>query len=81
VADDDLDIQSLVALKLERSGYSVLRASDGAEALELALRERPDLAVLDITMPKLDGRAGATAYVKKPFSPQELDARASSIIG
>jgi DNA-binding response OmpR family regulator len=55
VADDDPDIQSLVVLRLERSGYRVIRASDGAEALELALAEHPDLAVLDIMMPKLDG--------------------------
>jgi DNA-binding response OmpR family regulator len=115
VADDDPDIQALVVLRLERSGYRVLRASDGQEALELVLSERPDLAVLDITMPKLDGcevtrsirahaetaempiilltarvqdndvavglDAGATDYVKKPFSPQELGARVASLLG
>jgi DNA-binding response OmpR family regulator len=115
VADDDPDIQSLVVLRLERCGYRVIRASDGQEALDLALREVPDLAVLDITMPKLDGcevtrslrahaqtaqmpvilltarvqeedvargmEAGATDYVKKPFSPQELSARVSAILG
>jgi DNA-binding response OmpR family regulator len=115
VADDDPDIQSLVVLRLERSGYRVIRASDGQEALDLALAEHPDLAVLDIMMPKLDGcevtrslrshpetadmpvilltarvqdgdvtrglEAGATDYVKKPFSPQELGARVASILG
>jgi DNA-binding response OmpR family regulator len=115
VADDDPDIQSLVVLRLERCGYRVIRASDGQEALDLALSELPDLAVLDITMPKLDGcevtrnlraraetanmpvilltarvqegdvargmEAGATDYVKKPFSPQELGARVTSILG
>jgi DNA-binding response OmpR family regulator len=54
-ADDDEDILELVAFRLERSGYTVLRAHDGEEALELARRERPDLAVLDVMMPKLDG--------------------------
>jgi DNA-binding response OmpR family regulator len=54
-ADDDEDILSLVAFRLERSGYTVVQARDGQEALELALRERPDLAVLDVMMPKLDG--------------------------
>lgn len=54
-ADDDEDILALVAFRLERSGYTVLQARDGQEALELALRELPDLAVLDVMMPKLDG--------------------------
>lgn len=54
-ADDDEDILELVAFRLERSGYTVLRARDGEQALELARREKPDLAVLDVMMPKLDG--------------------------
>jgi DNA-binding response OmpR family regulator len=55
VADDDADILDLVALTLERRGHVVHRARDGEEALELVRRERPDLAVLDVSMPKLDG--------------------------
>ena len=55
VADDDEDILELIVFRLERSGYTVLQARDGAEALELARRSRPDLAVLDVMMPKLDG--------------------------
>jgi DNA-binding response OmpR family regulator len=54
-ADDDEDILALVAFRLERSGYTVIQARDGQEALELALAEKPDLAVLDVMMPKLDG--------------------------
>jgi DNA-binding response OmpR family regulator len=54
-ADDDEDILALVAFRLERSGYTVIQARDGQEALELALAEKPDLAVLDGMMPKLDG--------------------------
>jgi DNA-binding response OmpR family regulator len=54
-ADDDEDILELVAFRLERSGYTVLRAKDGEEALRLALEAKPDLAVLDVMMPKLDG--------------------------
>jgi DNA-binding response OmpR family regulator len=54
-ADDDEDILALVAFRLERSGYTVLQARDGQEALDLALTEKPDLAVLDVMMPKLDG--------------------------
>jgi DNA-binding response OmpR family regulator len=54
-ADDDEDILDLVAFRLERSGYTVIVARDGEEALELAATELPDLAVLDVMMPKVDG--------------------------
>jgi DNA-binding response OmpR family regulator len=54
-ADDDADILELVAFRLERSGYTVLQARDGEEALQMALEHKPDLAVLDVMMPKLDG--------------------------
>jgi DNA-binding response OmpR family regulator len=55
IADDDPDIQALIAFRLERAGYRTVRASDGQAALELALAEPPDLAVVDWSMPKLDG--------------------------
>jgi len=55
VADDDDDIRSLVIFRLERSGYRTVVARDGDEALAVALERRPDLAVLDVMMPKLDG--------------------------
>jgi DNA-binding response OmpR family regulator len=54
-ADDDEDVLALLVFRLERSGYSVLQARDGEEALELAREAKPDLAVLDVMMPKLDG--------------------------
>jgi DNA-binding response OmpR family regulator len=54
-ADDDPDIRELVAFRLERAGYTVLQAADGEEALALALEHTPDLAVLDVMMPKMDG--------------------------
>jgi DNA-binding response OmpR family regulator len=54
-ADDDEDILQLIVFRLERSGYTVLQAHDGEEALALALENRPDLAVLDVLMPKMDG--------------------------
>jgi DNA-binding response OmpR family regulator len=55
VADDDPDILQLVSLRLERSGYEVVAAGDGEQALNAALERTPDLALLDVTMPKLDG--------------------------
>jgi DNA-binding response OmpR family regulator len=55
VADDERDMLELVAFRLERSGYEIVRANDGEEALRFALEQRPDLAVLDVMMPKLNG--------------------------
>jgi len=114
IADDDPDIQALVAFRLERAGCRVLRAADGEAALELALAQTPDLAVVDWSMPQLDGleltrrlraneatadipvllltaraqeqdvatglEAGATAYIKKPFSGQELSDRVQALL-
>lgn len=55
VADDEEDILELVALGLERTGYVVHRAVDGEQALELMHEHRPDVAILDVAMPRLDG--------------------------
>jgi len=54
-AEDDEIILGLVVYRLEHSGYRVITAHDGEEALRLALTERPDLAIIDVMMPKLDG--------------------------
>ncbi|MFN3652927.1 MAG: response regulator [Armatimonadota bacterium] len=53
--DDDPLIRRLVQLNLTRAGYRVTTASDGVEALEQLKNEVPDLVVLDITMPRMDG--------------------------
>jgi DNA-binding response OmpR family regulator len=55
VADDEEDLRELVTYRLTRSGYQVIGAGDGLEALELAAERTPDLMVLDVMMPKLDG--------------------------
>jgi DNA-binding response OmpR family regulator len=55
IADDDPDILALVRFRLERDGYEVLSAPDGETALDLALARTPDLALLDVMMPRLDG--------------------------
>jgi two-component system, OmpR family, phosphate regulon response regulator PhoB len=55
IADDDPDIRMLVRLRLERSGYTVIAANDGLDALELATRCEPDLAIFDVSMPGLSG--------------------------
>ena len=114
VADDEEDIRSLVAFRLKRAGYEVITAADGEEALLLATTRLPDLAVLDMMMPKATGlevtrsmreheatkdipvilltaraqegdvirgfEAGADDYVKKPFSPHDLQARVQALL-
>jgi DNA-binding response OmpR family regulator len=54
-ADDDEDILSLVALRLERAGFRVIKAVDGEAALESVRAQKPILAVLDVMMPKRTG--------------------------
>ncbi len=55
VADDDTEIQELLTFILEKEGYKVITASDGEETIEKALKEKPELILLDVTMPKLSG--------------------------
>jgi len=55
IADDDPVIQKLLAVNFEMEGYRVVTASDGAEALERIGSDHPDLAVLDVMMPRVDG--------------------------
>lgn len=55
VADDEPDVRELVSYRLSRSGYTVIEAKDGEEALRLATEHCPDCAVIDVMMPKIDG--------------------------
>jgi two-component system response regulator MtrA len=114
VADDEDDILELVTVIIEGSGHEVVPVRDGAAALAAIHERRPDLVVLDIAMPEVDGlevlrrlrsdgqtselpvlllsaraqeddlrhafTAGASAYVKKPFSPGELSRRVEDLL-
>jgi two-component system alkaline phosphatase synthesis response regulator PhoP/two-component system response regulator VicR len=53
--DDERHIVRLIQVNLERSGYQVITAFDGPEALKKVETERPDVIVLDVMMPKMDG--------------------------
>jgi DNA-binding response OmpR family regulator len=55
IAEDNADLRELCRTHLEQAGLDVLEAENGYEALEVARRERPDLALLDVVMPGLDG--------------------------
>lgn len=107
IVEDQAEIRELIRLTLEGGDWEVHEAVDGASGLELALRVRPDVVLLDVMMPGgLDGvavcerlradsatrrarvvmltamgrnedrerglRAGADAYLTKPFSPRNL---------
>jgi DNA-binding response OmpR family regulator len=72
VADDNPTNRDILQARLEANGYEVLHAGDGEEALAVARAQRPDLILLDIMMPKLDGievckRVKADAAL--PFTP------------
>ncbi len=55
VVDDDRNIQLVLKYRLEKEGYQVLLAGDGVDALEKVKAENPDLIILDLTMPRMDG--------------------------
>ena len=55
VVDDEVDILTLVTARLRQSGYDVMTASDGLEGLERAQKERPDLILVDVSMPQMNG--------------------------
>ena len=55
LVDDEVELVEMVKFRLEASGYEVLTANDGQAALELARREKPDLIILDVMLPKMDG--------------------------
>jgi two-component system response regulator VicR len=55
VVDDEASIVNIISYNLKKEGYDVITASDGEQALDIALNENPDLILLDIMMPKMDG--------------------------
>ena len=55
IVDDEKQLVSLVKLHMEMAGYEVLSAKDGEEALEIVRKESPDLIILDLMIPKIDG--------------------------
>ena len=55
VADDEVVARSMTKLMLEREGYDVIVATNGEQAIEVAVRERPDLLLIDLNMPVMDG--------------------------
>lgn len=84
VIEDDRDILNLVAWHLKAADYEVLKAEDGISGLDTALRDKPDLIVLDLMLPGMDGldvckslkrskEAGATPIIMLTARGEEAD--------
>jgi len=55
VVDDEKELAALVSLHMKMAGFEVLTAANGEKALELSREEKPDLIILDLMLPKIDG--------------------------
>ena len=64
--DDDTAIRDMLVQMLEEAGHQALEASDGVEGLEVARTERPDVIILDVMMPRLNGFDCAAALKGDP---------------
>lgn len=71
IVEDVDDARYFMRLELEQLGYLVIEAEDGAKAVELALRERPDIILMDLTLPVMDGLA-ATAKIRNNEQMREV---------
>ena len=71
IVEDVDDARYFMRLELEQLGYLVIEAEDGAKAVEIALRERPDIILMDLTLPVMDGLA-ATAIIRNNEQMREV---------
>lgn len=55
IVEDEIELVKAMQIRLEQAGYEVLSSNDGQDALEKAKRENPDLIILDLMLPKMDG--------------------------
>lgn len=80
VVDDFDDTRLMMRLWLEKRGYRVVEASDGVQAVEVALRESPHLVIMDIEMPQMDGLA-ATRRIREEEHLRDVPIVAVSAYG
>ena len=69
--DDEDDVRRLIQIKLRKEGFDVLTAANGLEGFEKARDEHPDVVLLDVMMPKMDGYTAA-AKIKAEVSPAPI---------
>src|SRR5512138_3008514 len=68
IVDDDVDTLRLVGLMLQRQGYVIVAATSGEQGLERAFEERPDVILLDVMMPEMDGYEVTRRLRKNPVT-------------
>jgi CheY-like chemotaxis protein/MinD-like ATPase involved in chromosome partitioning or flagellar assembly len=68
IVDDDVDTMRLVGIMLQRQGYQIVAASNGSQGLEKAVAEKPDLILLDVMMPDMDGYEVTRRLRKNPIT-------------
>ena len=66
VAEDERDIRELISFTLQFAGFEIVSASNGAEAVELAQQELPDLILMDVRMPRMTGYQACEALKLQP---------------
>lgn len=71
LVEDNDDARYFMRLELEQLGYLVIEAEDGAKAVELALRDHPDIVLMDLTLPVMDGLE-ATAKIRSDEKMREV---------
>jgi two-component system alkaline phosphatase synthesis response regulator PhoP len=69
--DDEPDVRRLIEIKLKKAGFEVITAADGEEGVEKAKAENPDLILMDVMMPKMDGYT-AVEKIKTEMDPAPL---------
>src|SRR6476646_3820341 len=88
LVDDDRNILTSVSIALEAEGYRIMTYTDGASALDGFRTSPPDLAILDIKMPRMDEeidelfglKMGADDFIRKPFSQRLLVERVKAVL-
>jgi CheY-like chemotaxis protein len=71
VVEDFEDTRSLMRLELEKRGFRVIEATDGEQGIETAMRERPDIIIMDIGLPQVDG-IEATRRIREDNSMRDV---------
>jgi two-component system alkaline phosphatase synthesis response regulator PhoP len=69
--DDEPDVLRLVEIKLKKAGFEVLTARDGEDGLNRAVAEQPDVVLMDVMMPRMDGYT-AVAKIKEQLQPAPI---------